>query len=55
MDEKIENGGKYRLGRHWQTIQPSLFPAWEREMDRKIIVDEKRRRDEARKVGRISR
>ncbi len=34
MDEKCENGGRYRLGRHWQTIQGSLFPEWEREMGR---------------------
>ena len=44
MDEKSENGGRYRLGRHWQTIQRSLFPEWEREMDMKFIEEEKRRR-----------
>jgi len=41
MDKKIENGGKYRLGSHWQTIQPSLFPDWERERDKKFIEEEK--------------
>ena len=43
MDEKSENGGRYQLGRHWQTIQDSLFPEWEREMDLKFIEEKKRR------------
>lgn len=57
MDEKSENGGRYRLGRHWQTIQGSLFPEWEREMDMKFIEEEKRRQSsaEAKKPGRVSR
>ena len=58
MDGKSENGGRYRLGRHWQTIQRSLFPGWEREMDMKFIEEEKRRREEAaeaKKEGRVSR
>ena len=57
MDEKSENGGRYRLGRHWQTIQRSLFPEWEREMDMKFIEEEKRRQSsaEAKKPGRVSR
>jgi len=57
MDEKGENVGRYRLGRHWQTIQGSLFSEWEREMDRKFIEEEKRRQAEAeaKEVGRVSR
>ena len=58
MDEKCENGGRYRLGRHWQTIQRSLFPEWEREMDMKFIEEEKRRRaeaDAARNTGTVNR
>ncbi len=58
MDEKNENGGKYRLGSHWQTIQRRLFPEREREMDMKFIEEEKRRRaeaDAARKTGTVSR
>ena len=57
MDEKSENGGRYRLGRHWQTIQGSLFPEWEREMDMKFIEEEKRRQSsaEVKKPGRVSR
>ena len=51
-------GGKYRLGSHWQTIQRSLFPEWESEMDMKFIEEEKRRRaeaDAARKTGTVNR
>ena len=57
MDDKSENSGKYRLGRHWQTIQGSLFPEWEREMDLKFIEEERRRQAEAeaKKAGRVSR
>ena len=57
MDEKCENGGRYRLGRHWQTIQGSLFPEWEREMDLKFIEEERRRQAEAeaKKAGLVSR
>ncbi len=58
MDDKSENGVRYRLGRHWQTIQRSLFPEWEREMDMKFIEEEKRRRaeaDAARKTGTVKR
>lgn len=57
MDETSENGGRYRLGRHWQTIQGSLFPEWEREMDQKFIDEERRRQSatEAKKSGRVSR
>ena len=58
MDEKDEKDGKYRIGRHWQTIQRSLFPEWEREMDMKFIEEEKRRcaeADAARKAGAVSR
>ena len=57
MDENGKNCGRYRLGRHWQTIQRSLFPEWEREMDLKFIEEEKRRQAEAeaKKAGRVSR
>lgn len=57
MDEKSENGGRYQVGRHWQTIQGSLFPEWERETDMKFIEEEKRRQTEAeaRKAGRVNR
>ena len=57
MDEKGENGGRHGLGRHWQTIQGSLFPEWEREMDMKFIEEEKRRQSsvEAKKARRVSR
>jgi len=55
MDETSENDGNYRLGRHWQTIQGSLFPEWE--MDQKFIDEERRRQAEAEaeKAGRVSR
>ena len=43
MEDKGESGGKYRLGSHWQTIQRSLFPDWEREADEKAVEEEKRR------------
>ena len=55
MDDKSENGGKYRLGRHWQTIQRSLFPDWEREADEKTVEEEKRRCAEAKGAGHVSR
>ncbi|MBQ3099061.1 MAG: hypothetical protein IJC66_12985 [Kiritimatiellae bacterium] len=58
MDEKSENGGKYRLGRHWQTIHGSLFPEWEREMGRRECEEWNRRQKEAaeaRKAKRVSR
>jgi len=55
MYEKDEKDGKYRIGRHWQTIQRSLFPEWEREADEKAIEEEKCRRAEAKESGRVSR
>ena len=55
MDEKDEKDGKYRIGRHWQTIQRSLFPEWEREADDKAIEEEKCRRAEAKESGQVSR
>ena len=39
MREKSEKDEKYRLGRHWQTIQRSLSPEWEREADGKIVEE----------------
>ena len=47
MGERPENDGHRRLGRHWQTIQRSLFPEWEREMYLKFIEDGTRHREEA--------
>ena len=57
MDEKGENSRIHGLGRHWQTIQGSLFLEWEREMDLKFIEEERRRQAEAeaKKAGRVSR
>ena len=53
MEDKGESGGKYRFGSHWQTIQRSLFPDWEREADAKTIEEEKCRRAEAKGAGRV--
>ena len=39
MREKSEKDEKYRLGRHWQTIQPSLLPEGEREADGRIVAE----------------
>ena len=55
MEGKGESGGKYRFGSHWQTIQRSLFPDWEREADEKAVEEEKRRRAEAKGAGRVNR
>lgn len=55
MREKSEKDEKYRLGRHWQTIQRSLFPEWERESDGKIVEEERLRRSESKDAGRVSR
>ena len=55
MEDKGESGGKYRLGSHWQTIQRSLFPDWERESDEKTVEEEMRRRAEAKGAGSVSR
>ena len=52
MEDKGESGGKYRFGSHWQTIQRSLFPDWEREADEKAVEEEKHRRAEAKGAGR---
>ena len=54
-EDKGESGGKYRVGSHWQTIQRSLFPDWEREADEKTIEEEKCRRAEAKGAGSVSR
>ena len=35
MDEKGEIGAKPRFASHCLTIQPRLFPEWEREMERR--------------------
>ena len=55
MEDKGESRGKYRLGRHWQTIQRSLFPDWEREADEKAIEEERCRRAEAKESSHVSR
>ena len=58
MVDEGENSTKPRFASHWLTIQPSLFPEWEREMDRKACEEWERRQkeaDEARKAKRVSR
>lgn len=53
-----ENGAKPRFADHWLTIQPSLFPEWEREMERRDLEGLERRGAEAaaaRKAKRVSR
>lgn len=55
MNEKNENGDRYRIGRHWQTIQRSLFPDWEREMEEKTVEEEKRRRAETKGSACVNR
>ena len=56
MADEGENSTKPRFASHWLTIQPSLFPEWEREMDRKACEEWERRQkesDEARKAKRV--
>ena len=58
MAGEDENSVKPRFASHWLTIQPSLFPDWEREMERRDVEVEERRQAEAaavRKAGRVSR
>ena len=58
MDDNGENGAEPRFASHWLTIQPHLFPEWEREMNRKECEEGERRRKEAaesRKAKRVSR
>ncbi|MBQ9431902.1 MAG: hypothetical protein IJU44_10160 [Kiritimatiellae bacterium] len=53
-----ENGEKPRFASHWLTIQPSLFPEWEREMERLDLEELERREAEAaaaHKAGCVSR
>ena len=38
-----EDGASPGFSGHWLTIQPSLFPGWEREMDRKACEEWERR------------
>ena len=56
MADEGETSTKPRFASHWLTIQPSLFPEWEREMDRKACEEWERRQkesDEARKAKRV--
>jgi hypothetical protein len=58
MAEEGEDGASPGFSDHWLTIQPSLFPGWEREMDRKACEEWERRQKEAaeaRKAKRVSR
>lgn len=55
MSSEEEIGCKALIGRHWRTIQGSLFPEWEREMDEKFIEEEKRRRKAGKEAVRVSR
>ena len=43
MAEEGEDGARPGFSGHWLTIQPSLFPGWEREMDRKACEEWERR------------
>ena len=58
MAEEGEDGASPGFSGHWLTIQPSLFPEWEREIDRKACEEWERRQEEAagaRKAKRVSR
>lgn len=43
MDDKAGKGAEPRFASHWLTIQPHLFPEWEREMDRRECEEWERR------------
>ena len=58
MTENGSNSTKETFASHWLTIQPHLFPEWEREMDHLEAEEELRRQVEAktaRKMKRISK
>lgn len=58
MDDKAGKGTMPQFASHWLTIQPHLFPEWEREMDRRECGEWERRQKEAaeaRKAKRVSR
>lgn len=58
MAEEGEDGASPGFSGHWLTIQPSLFPEREREIDRKACEEWERRQEEAagaRKAKRVSR
>ena len=58
MADDGENGANPRFASHWLTIQPHLFPEWEREMDRRDVEEEVRRQaesDRLREAKRVSR
>ncbi|MBQ9432286.1 MAG: hypothetical protein IJU44_12130 [Kiritimatiellae bacterium] len=58
MADEGENGARTRFASHWLTIQPSLFPEWEREMERRDLEELEKRGAEAaaaREAGRVSR
>jgi hypothetical protein len=47
MDEKDEIGSETRFASHWLTIQPRLFPEWERKMERRDLEELEKREAEA--------
>ena len=58
MDDECENETKPRFASHWLTIQPRLFPEWEREMERRDLEELEKREAEAaaaREAKRVSR
>jgi len=55
MADESETSAKPRFASHWLTIQPSLFPEWEREMDRKECEEWDRRQKEAADARRAKR
>lgn len=58
MYDKAGKGAGPQFAGHWLTIQPHLFPEWEREADRMECKEWERRQKEAaeaRKAKRVSR
>ncbi len=58
MSDDDGNEAKPRFASHWLTIQPRLFPEWEREMERRDLEELEKREAEAaaaRKAKRVSR
>ena len=55
MADESETSVKPRFASHWLTIQPSLFPEWEREMDRTECEEWDRRQKEAADARRAKR
>ncbi len=55
MAEEGEDGASPGFSGHWLTIQPSLFPGWEGEMDRKACEEWERRQKEAAEARKAKR